>query len=100
MLWHHERKRNKVYECIYLSYLTLRHTSSDGADPFVANLSSISPYDVAVLAGDVCLRKRLERKALFAGEVEIMVGQGKAGGVMLVARRGEGEIVACLGNTR
>ena len=31
------------------------------------------PYDVALLSGSVHLVRRLERKALFAGEVEIMV---------------------------
>ena len=36
------------------------------------------PYDVALLSGSVHLVRRLERKALFAGEVEIMVGM-KAG---------------------
>ena len=47
--------------------------NADGADPFVADLSDRTPLQYAVLAGATKITNRIERMALWSGEVEVRV---------------------------
>ena len=70
-------------EISQLTFHTFVHTYADGADPFVADLRDRTPLQAAVLHGSVKLVRRLERQAMFAGEVDIRVGVGEGGQVVI-----------------